>query len=129
MKYSSLYDYLNKHLCPNPSDQQIKECKRLYWEWYRKQHRRKRLTLAKSLNLTIPIELWRQLKASAINASMDVYDYIKQHLQNGTEVTLEMDRAFTLEIMQCLESIKDYMNGDISIETLYSILEHLILKL
>ncbi len=127
--YKSVHEYLDKHLGTNPSDTEIKQCKKAYWKWYRKQHRQKRVAKAKALNLTIPLELWNNLKVRASASGMDVYDFIKRHLKSGVESTLEMDRAITIQLMQCLEHIKDYMHGDISIETLHTALERIILKL
>lgn len=129
MSYDNLHEYLDAHLGENPSAEDIKYCKNEYWKWYRSKHRKRRVTEAKALNLTINSKLWEKLKVRSHNASMNIYDFIKQHLESGFEPNVEMNVQFTLEIMIIFELLKDYTHGDVTIETVLNKFEHLILKL
>lgn len=129
MKYTSLHNYLDQHLGDNASDSEIKHVKAEYWKWYRREHRKKRTQEMKALNLTISIVAWKKLKDRAREAGMNTYDFIKYHLELDREPYLQMNVEFSIEIMKCFELLKDYMDGDITIEQVYSYMENLIAKL
>lgn len=129
MMYSNLHEYLDAHLGINPSKEDIKQCKRDYWKWYRTEHRKRRVHEAKALHLTITDKLWEKLKIRSRNARMNVYDFIKQQLDTGFEANTEMNVQLVLEVMQIFEMLKDYTHGEITIETVIDRFERLILKL
>lgn len=129
MKYTSVYDYLDTHLGEHPSKEQIIACKKTYYKLYKKEHRRVRTQNAKALSLTISTSLWNSLKEQAQALGMDTYKYIKVRLGNAPEVNLEMEYVLSKELFLCFELLKEYINGEISIEKVYSVMEHIILKL
>ncbi len=129
MKYTSLFEYLDEHLPKNASREQVLACKRDYYKLYRREHRKLRVQNAKALSLTIPKELWNELKTSANELGIGTYDYIKTILGSTPEANLEIQYQFSRDLYVCFELLKQYIDGDITIDHVYAAMEQLILKL
>lgn len=128
MSYTSLHNYLDIHLGKTPSHDDIKQCKRAYWKWYRTEHRKKRIANAKALNLTIPKSVWNNLKHKAKESGIDVYDYIKRKLASSVEASTEMNIRLSREMMQSYQLLLDCIDGDIPLQSVIDYVEKIILR-
>lgn len=128
MKYTSLFDYLDEHLPDHPTKEQILVCKGAYYKRYRRQHRKQRVKDAKALSLTISKELWQELVSRSEEIGLNTYDYIKT-LLCSTQTHLMNEYQFSTELYLSFECLKQYIDGDGSIDEVYQSMKQLILKL
>ena len=101
MKYDSLHSYLDVHLSPEATDDDIARAKAAYWKQYRTEHRKQRRKKAKPLTITLSRSVWNKLSSQAHKADINVYDFIKRKLEQDGTVHLNVTIKKTL--FECIE--------------------------